>query len=107
MARFRFKREDYYAAELCKITERPIENYPTRGKIHLIRLEFKIFRIIDEKMWLMGLGALASRDIVIGTMVDLERDSGLARYCEMLGLKSYQQNKKLKWEKLPLNIYLH
>ncbi|MDB4749997.1 hypothetical protein OAF83_03740 [Rubripirellula sp.] len=87
MARFRFKTDKYYAAELRKVTQRPIENYPTRGTIHLLRLEFEIFRIIDKMMWLQGLGLLASRDLVIGTLVDQKKDSGLAHYCDVLGLK--------------------
>jgi len=91
MARFKFKTDKYYAAELRKVTPRPIENHPTRDKIHLIRLEFEIFRIIDEMMWLRGLGFLASRDIVIGTLFDLKKDSGLAQYCEVLGLSEYHR----------------
>ena len=91
MARFKFETDKYYAAELRKVTQRPIENYPTRDKIHLIRLEFEIFRIIDEEMWLLALGFMASRDIVIGTLVDLKKDSGIAQYCEVLGLKEYHR----------------
>ncbi|MDC0288259.1 hypothetical protein OAL01_02320 [Rubripirellula sp.] len=91
MARFRFETDKYYAAELRKVTQRPIENYPTRDKIHLLRLEFEIFRIIEEKMVLSARGLLASRDIVIGTLFDLKKDSGLAQYCEVLGLREYHR----------------
>ena len=107
MARFKFETDKYYAAELRKVTQRPIENYPTRDKIHLIRLEFEIFRIIDEEMWLLALGFMASRDIVIGTLVDLKKDSGIAQYCEVLGLKEYHRlsdwkalEKQGKWIKV-------
>ncbi len=107
MARFRFETDKYYAAELRKVTQRPIENHPTRDKIHLIRLEFEIFRIIDEMMWLRALGFLASRDIVIGTLVDLKKDSGIAQYCEVLGLREYHRlsdwqalEKQGKWIKV-------
>ena len=107
MARFRFETDRYYAAELRRVTQRPIENHPTREEIHVIRLEFEIFRINDEKMWLYGLGLLASRDLVIGTLVDQKKDSGLTHYCDVLGLKAYRRladwkalEKQGKWIKV-------
>lgn len=107
MARFRFETDKYYAAELRRVSERPIENHLTSGKIHLIRLEFEIFRIMDEMMWLRGLGMLASRDLLIGTLIGSDKDSGLAHYCNLLGLKSYQRladwkalEKQDKWIKV-------
>ncbi|HAY82085.1 MAG TPA: hypothetical protein DCY79_19950 [Planctomycetaceae bacterium] len=87
MARFRFQTDTHYAAKLRFVHERPIENHPTRGSLHLLRLEFEVFRIMEARNWLRALGALASRDIIIGDFLDASKDSGLARYCEVLQLK--------------------
>ena len=111
MARFRFETDKYYAAELRRVSERPIENHLTSGKIQLIRLEFEIFQIRDKEMWLNGLGMLASRDLLIGTLIGSDKDSGLAHYCNLLGLKSYQRladwkalEKQDKWIKVRFGV---
>lgn len=88
MARFQFQTDIHYAGQLRAVEERPIENHPTRGSLHLLRLEFEMFLIKEERNWLQALGKLASRDIIIGDGLDATADSGLARYCEVLRLTS-------------------
>jgi hypothetical protein len=75
--------------------------------LHLLRLEFEIFRIYESSMHLVRLGKVASRDLVIGDTIDAARDSGLACYCEVLELKSYHRladwkalEKQGKWVKI-------
>ena len=111
MARFRFNLDTgtEFAAELRKVTERPIENRLHSTSIHLIRLEFEIFKFMHERMRLQGLGKMASRDIIIGEFIDITKDAGLSRYCEVLGVRSHQSvehwkalEKQGKWIKIQL-----
>jgi hypothetical protein len=87
MPRYRFRRGRQYAARVHQIRERPIENSSTSG-FHLLRLEFEVFEIDDNRGTLRATGKIACRDLVIGPGVDPTLDSSIAAYVMALRVRS-------------------
>jgi len=83
MARYNFSTDKSYAAKLIRTAQRPLENDPNLS-LQLIRLEFAIYWMTAEKRLLESQGEIACREIVVGKLVPISKDAGLAKYAESL-----------------------
>jgi hypothetical protein len=79
--RFKCDPESRCAGRLDRVSKRPIENQFVGAK--LLRLEFLIFRICENK--LSTRGQVASRDIMLWPA--MEHDAGIARIAEALAIE--------------------
>ena len=89
MTRYRFREGKTYAARLMRVSERPVEN-ARRAGFRLLRLEFEFFEMRRDAKTLASTGKIASRDLIVGPLVDPSRDSHLTNYIAALHLKNPQ-----------------
>ena len=82
MTRYNFQIDKRYAAQLNKVSTRPIENDPAIG-LALIRLEFTIYWMVGEDR-LESQGEIACRDLLVGSLIPCDRDAGLLAYAQAL-----------------------
>ena len=90
MARNQFSENTWYAANLREVSKRPIANCPSNGNLHLIRLEFEIYEIYENRGMLISRGELASQDVIIGDFIDPAKDAGILQFSSVLGLRKPQ-----------------
>lgn len=93
--RSRFRPDQLYAGRLLRVCSRPIEN---RSKsICLLRLEFEMFQILEDRCRLVSHGKLACRDLVL--VPGVEQDDGVAPFASALGI--HQPERFSSWVGLP------
>ncbi|TWU38679.1 hypothetical protein Q31b_37570 [Novipirellula aureliae] len=84
MTRHHFQINKPYAAKLIRVATRPIENDPN-VPLQLIRLEFAIYWMAEGRK-LESQGEIACRDLVVGKLIPIHKDSGLNAYADALGI---------------------
>jgi hypothetical protein len=83
MSRYEFTPGKEYAAKLCNVTERPVEN----KNLALVRLEFEIYTFLEERN-LDSTGKIACRDIIVGTGANIKGDASVWPFIEALAVRS-------------------
>ena len=87
MTRNNFRQNIPYAAQLLRVTKRPLEN-GDEAKIYLLRLEFEIFQIAKDTRLLHAMDCVASRDIVVGSGLPPVRAGRVLEYARLLKIKN-------------------
>lgn len=85
MTRFVFQKGQVVAGRLDSVIDRPVENGPDSG-ITLLRLEFGIHSIVEKTRELLPSGAIACRDIVVGTAIHHKSTQAIRKYAEAFQL---------------------
>src|SRR5579864_5042619 len=78
-----FKEKTEYVGRLKSVTERPIEN--RNREIRLLRLEFEIYDLFQDRRLAQSTGKIACRDLVI--FPDAQNDDGVGPYASALGIR--------------------
>jgi hypothetical protein len=83
MRRYAFIPGAEYAARLCNVTQRSVEN----KKLALVRLEFEVYKFLEGPK-LDSTGEIACRDIIVGAAANVSGDPAVWPYIAALAVRS-------------------